>query len=315
MLIRELLESYNRITIKRKNHMSEKELSYSQGEKKEKEVLPRLETIIYFIRHGEAEEPAPNLPPDVANKERRLTKNGIIQAQKAGERIRDELDLSDRDIVFFKSSPASRALQTAEIVRAELLAKEGVKYQTGKTKKEQLYFREELNPAYDVGTARRGTSKNISEEWVRNPEIYQKDIEAAKLDGVAEDVLAERKMNFQNFLSIFNRASKKLYKVWESHATDEQTKEIKPPRLVILLGSHSGIVSESWLYHAIKDYEDKEGIEIPLELEKSDYFSINIPSTSDQSPVLNIGDRHIPLAKEHLERIRSSSLDESRDDV
>ena len=76
--------------------------------------VPKSVVRVYLVRHGQAVsnlEPTPNLPPDKLD---HLTDRGRAQARSAGAALRG------LDVALVLSSPAGRARETAEEIRAAL---------------------------------------------------------------------------------------------------------------------------------------------------------------------------------------------------
>lgn len=283
-----------------------------QIEKREKEPIDRLETIVYFIRHGSAESlPGADTDPEIDRK-KHLSEQGKKEAEEAGDKIAAELQfLEPGDFMFFRSSPYPRAVETVKEVREKVIdslkkkdkkvnAPTSVSYE-----RDTLRFSLDSFDAYSVGAERRGSTKGLPEEWVRHPEILQQDLEKAGAGGKkAEEILKERVFNFKKNAAVWERAGRLLAKRWENNLKKEDidSSEIRPPRLVILNGSHGGIVSEVWLYEAIKDYEVETGEKIKPELSYAEYFKVRFPSNSEEEPVLIIHGKEIPVSEELFKR-------------
>lgn len=71
---------------------------------------------IILIRHGKAEE----MGEDLDDLQRHLTDVGKEEIQKLAPRLKEKLEPLDKRTIIFWSSPAKRALQTAQLVADEL---------------------------------------------------------------------------------------------------------------------------------------------------------------------------------------------------
>lgn len=71
---------------------------------------------IILIRHGKAEE----MREGLEDLQRHLTDVGKEEIQKLAPRLKEKLEPLDKRTIIFWSSPAKRALQTAQLVADEL---------------------------------------------------------------------------------------------------------------------------------------------------------------------------------------------------
>ena len=292
--------------------MAEKFSPELSPEMKEKEPEQRLETIVYFIRHGSAESlSGADKDPEI-DRQKHLSPEGIKQAEKTGEKIAQELQfLESGDNIFLRSSPYPRAKETVGIVRDKVIGslekqnKKIISPISVKPERDELRFSLDNFDAYSVGEERRGSTKGLPEEWVRYPEILQQDLEKAGVTGKnAQEILTERTINFQKIAGVWEKAGRLLRTRWERIVSDQVTdlSEIRPPRLVVLNGSHGGIVPEAWLYEAIKEYESKTGEKIPPELTYGEYFKVHFSINPKEAPILTLHGKEIPLNPELFQK-------------
>lgn len=269
----------------------------------EQEVPTGLETYLIFVRHGKAEKHTDDISKD---SERPHTPEGEKQVYEAGKKFAQEVKLQANDVIFQRSSPRVRAQQTVTgaldgfVSRQKELGCENINImKSSKPAREGLNVLPPTGPSYIVGSARRGTSSGLCEEWTRNPEIFQKDLDSAGLSAKAGDTLKEQKENFQHEVSVVNRARTMLAEKWKK---SKKEGEDTPPRLFIFQGSH-GSVSEPWLLDVVKEYESAHNKKIRLELGYGEYFTIHFPENQKETPTLNISGESIPISKQYLEKL------------
>jgi len=276
----------------------------------EHESKSRLETYLVFVRHGKAAALPGSDTSNQLDAIRHHTSEGEQQVYNAGVRLADEISLQPNDLVLQRSSHRLRARQTATgalqgfIDTQQARGVETINLQASvKPGRESLSFPSVTargDGPYAIGSARRGTSSGLSEEWTRHPDLFQQDIEEAGLSDDAEQTLEEMQDSFQRQISVVDRATRLLEKRWESRrASDSDV----APRLVLIEGSH-GFVSEPWLQEVVRDYEQDNGVQVPLELSYGEYFVIHFPTNSAEPVTFRVKDHTIPIKPEFLAKIK-----------
>ncbi|KKU48639.1 hypothetical protein A3H10_04890 [Candidatus Uhrbacteria bacterium RIFCSPLOWO2_12_FULL_46_10] len=277
----------------------------------EREPQQRLETIIYFVRHGAAEAMAGADRDPTIDRQRHLSPEGRQQAEAAGRKIADELkSLESGDVIFSRSSPYPRAVETVGIVRDEVLkalpGRALVVPISRKPTRNEYRFPLTSFDAYSVGTERRGTTKGLPEEWVRDPSVFQRDLDEAGAMETAQGILNERTMNLQRIAARWERTGRLLGAKWQRDALEGglEPAAIRAPRLVILIGSHGGLMPEPWLNEAVRQYEQENGDSVSPELSYGEYFKVHFPANVETAPTLTLHGKDIPLRVELFRRLK-----------
>lgn len=299
----------------------------AKKENKEYEKANRLETDVYIIRHGSAVSAVEDgRSADERDFERSLSPKGIDEVKVTGGKIGAELkERKSEGLIFMvRSSHITRAYQTLETAAGEIAESLGVPMSSpempfpptqGKfaytTKK--YAFPPIIVAPHEQAMERMGGragkdwkgGATLPEQWVRNPSILDKDLDAAGIADIsAEDIIAERTENFKNNAAIWAKAGLVLRKGWEDDLGKEKLdkkqkgfniSDAAPPRLVVLAGTHGAIVHESWLYEIIKEYEVQTGEQISPSLGYAEYFKVHIPAHPDETPTLEIHGKTIPI--------------------
>ncbi|MEK7084687.1 MAG: histidine phosphatase family protein [Patescibacteria group bacterium] len=280
-------------------------------EMREAEKPSRLETFVVFIRHGEAEKLPGAENDESIDAARPLTAKGQTQVEAGGASIAEEIPLRRGDMVFVRHSPRVRAEETADRVAAVFLEKQkehGVEEiympETTSRGKQTLVFPNEASgQVYHGAGKRKGTSKGVSEEWVRDAELFQADMDAAGgTERKAADVIATQQKDFQQTVALADRTSRAFGKRWDKM---EMPEEIPAPRMVILLGSH-GFASEPWLLEAVREYEMAHQTQVPIELGYGEHWTLRLPPDPRESATLMIAGHTIPVKEELLRRIKNN---------
>ncbi len=286
---------------------------FLQQENREIEKKLRLEIVVYFIRHGQAEKLPGGDRNQAIDAERKLTAKGREQVDLAGEKIGEAETLAPGDVVFARSSPFERSDETLLRARNKFLEKQKEKGVGGlyaplidMRRRDSLVFPDVSGlGAYEAGGERRkdtGGTSGLSEEWTRHPELLQEDMAEAGLTGEpAEAILAKQKNEFQQTIAVAERASHVFHRRWQKGALEDT----KPPKVVLLIGSH-GFVSEPWLLEAVKEYETATGNKVPLELGYGEYWKLHLPPNLSEPPTLTIGGHTLPLKEALLKKVTST---------
>lgn len=288
----------------------------------------RLETDLIFLRHGKADQLPGADKEDAIDAQRVHTKEGENQVREGGKRVAKELGLGSESVVIIKrSGPRKRAGQTTETGLEgflEELHSEGMdekkiivqesaipEYKGYSAQSRQARdFLDVKNPTQAYASAKlrkgkgikeMGAGRSISEEWTRNPAILQQDLADSGFgDLSSHELISGMRESFQNSVNLADRATTMLSAKWQ--ARNQDNPDAKPPRLVILEGSH-GFVSEPWLKEVVKDHEQKTGKQLDLEMEYGEFWRVHWPSSPDEQPTLHIGGQVIPIEKEYLKKI------------
>lgn len=278
---------------------------------REAEVESRLETYLVFVRHGVAEKLVGSDTQDDIDAARSHTTEGDSQVYERGRALAAEIPLWPGDLIFKRSSHRLRAQQTADRTVQGFLDGQrekgvGINDDLGTRdpgKRSGLNFGNE-NITYTVGGRRRGTTKGLSEEWTRHPEIFQQDMKDSGLDDDANETLRGMERSFQNTIATIDRASSVFFKRWDKYGKEEKS---VPPRMIIFMGSH-GFVSEPWLKQVVGKYEREHNLKVPLELGYGENFLIHFPKNKREAAVLRIGGHNIPIENDFLQKFKVDTL-------
>jgi len=142
--------------------MIEKPNSLFSPERHESEPEGR-DIDVYVYRHAEAED---------ASADPEITKLGRAQAKKAGESLLEQIRSEGGGVIKILSSPALRAEQTAETMRAkmeEIIDEE----ELGEVKLMETRSRQALRPGGVIGELRKQGIDDPIEHWLNNPESVE----------------------------------------------------------------------------------------------------------------------------------------------
>ena len=284
----------------------------------EREPMVRLQTDLIFMRHGVAEKLEGADETSAIDALRKHTPEGVNQVYEGGKKAAVELGLNPNDsvVIVSRSSPRERAKQTVEgglqgfldqLKEQEMVDKQIDRQTSNKPTRKEFDYGNHTT-IYAAGANRRGSTKGLSEQWTRHPEILQQDInkaiDFARKDNPeegnnADELLSGMKTSYQKTVAVIDRASTMLAEKWRNN---DEKKGDKPPRLVVLEGAH-GFVSEPWLKEVVSEYEQEASEQVPLELGYGEFFRIHWSSNPQEQPVLHIGGKQISIKQEHLVKL------------
>ncbi len=295
--------------------------SVEQGER-----LPakRLETYLYFVRHGKAESLPDSDTIDAIDAIRSHTAAGTADVEKAGIKIADELGDLSNIVVVARNSKRLRSGETSTGVVEQLKARFIEQGHDAASVAE--HFQTTVNPvrdslnfgndiqAYTAGGERRGdktappgdkrrsNTTGLSEEWARDPAQLQADIEASGVGGNAEEIVNTMKSEIRQSVAVVDTASRWLARKW---AGNNPGTEATPPRFVVIEGSH-GFVTEPWLTDVVADYEAEHGA-VRIELKYAEYWRMHWSANPQEQPTLSIAGHEIPVKPEFMARLSQAA--------
>lgn len=312
------------------------------GEPREAETRLGLESHIYIVRHGtstlEVEDKRPLQERDF---ERELSPQGEAEADAAGDKIAEDVKtyIGEGIIVLPGGSTLPRAHKTSERAMRRINERLGHPYpddmlsdpavrgpvskDPDERKRRALNTRysvpEYIYPPHAAGKKRLkeagewGRGETLPDEWMRNPDLLQKDIDSAGLGELfdASDIVAERTNNFVMAAGMWETAGRALRSHWEKAMQGDPQAGIQkfesrkgggvnisadhPPHMVFIGGTHGSIIPEAWLHRITRRYEDETGAVVSPTLEYGEFFKVHIPATEKETPTLTIHDHTMPI--------------------
>ena len=292
---------------------------HANAEHKERQPQSRLEAYLFFVRHGVAEKLEGDDVDNEIDANRKHTEQGKKEAYEAGKQIAVITGLKANDAIFSRSSYRDRAVETRLGVLEgfeDALAEQGNKraeikshiQQSAKPRMHELdYGNHTLT--YAAGAERNKTTKGLSEQWTRAPELLQQD---SNLSGFGHDVNRMLKLmadEYQNTVATMDRATTLLAEKWNKYKEQKdgklsQEEQDTPPRLIEIQGSH-GFRTEPWLLKVVEDYENEVGTKLRIEMNKGGFFYVHWPENPKEAPTLHLGSAVIPIKLELLEHLKN----------
>lgn len=280
-------------------------MNETNREQHEASTQTRLESYLIFVRHGEAEKLAGADADEKIDAARRHTPVGEVQVTTRGKELANKITLRANDLIIQRSSKRTRTRQTVSAV-VEAFINEQIAKNIGPVPaltNQRAIGRDQYNfgnasVTYATGGARRGTTKGLSEEWTRDPSVFQADITASGLSDLATEKLTTLKNNFQKAVFGLDHASKLLAKRWHKNKNNS----LESPRLIVFVGSH-GFVSEPWLKEVVAAHEQQTGRPVKLELGYGENFIVHLPANTDEDATLEIDNQKITIPQKLLKNL------------